>query len=396
MAGLLDYEEMMTNPLTHIGLGLLSNSYAPRGTPTGQIIGQGALQGMQTAGQMGQQFAQQRMRQQQLADLQRQEQARIAQENFAKTIPNYMENGTLNRGKLYAAMMEVPGMTENAIRGYGQMDEAAANREIKKELQTQAETARAIAKQEADDREKALRLQLAQMGIDSRNTIAAMRQGGATTEKPMTEDQRRKFEGRMAKDYEEMLGVQNTLDEFSKAATSVKEAPGLDRAAGWWAYGKSLPNSPAAQAEARIENLKGKVVALGKAAAASSGSIGSIANQEWQILANQVANIDPTKGKDALLEQIDVAERQAKGALDRIRSVYDRQYEGQYERYPQFKLPELPKPPGAGATPPGAKPPTEKTATLADIQETAAKSGRTTAEVTAALKAKGYRIIGGN
>jgi hypothetical protein len=43
----------------------------------------------------------------------------------------------------------------------------------------------------------------------------------------------------------------------------------------------------------------------------------------------------------------------------------------------------------------GVNPITPKVATMADIQETARKSGKSTAEVTAAMKAQGYKI-GGN
>jgi hypothetical protein len=39
-----------------------------------------------------------------------------------------------------------------------------------------------------------------------------------------------------------------------------------------------------------------------------SGAIGSIANQEWKILADQIAVLDETKGKKPLLDQIALLE----------------------------------------------------------------------------------------
>ncbi|WEF34853.1 hypothetical protein [Pseudoduganella chitinolytica] len=51
----------------------------------------------------------------------------------------------------------------------------------------------------------------------------------------------------------------------------------------------------------------------------------------------------------------------------------------------------VPQPPEGGGA---SAAPARKTATLADIAETARRSGKTTAEVTAALRAKGYTIGG--
>jgi hypothetical protein len=117
----------------------------------------------------------------------------------------------------------------------------------------------------------------------------------------------------------------------------------------------SFPEGQAAQAETRLANLKGKVTALGKAAAAASGAIGSIANQEWKILADQIANIDPVKGTGPLLEQIDLVEAQARGAMERIRDAYGRQFGEDFERFPQFG--NLPQPKSTQRKPAGAAAP---------------------------------------
>jgi hypothetical protein len=145
---------------------------------------------------------------------------------------------------------------------------------------------------------------------------------------------------------------------------AVKDSPGLSRATGF--TGTMLPSFPegqAAQAETRLANLKGKVTALGKAAAAASGAIGSIANQEWKILADQIAAIEPVKGTGPLLEQIGLVEAQALGAMERIQDAYNRQFGEDFERFPQFR--DLPPPKstqpkgrksGGAVTPAGAAP----------------------------------------
>jgi hypothetical protein len=101
--------------------------------------------------------------------------------------------------------------------------------------------------------------------------------------------------------------------------------------------------------------LEGKVTALGKAQAAATGAIGSIANQEWQILRDQIAAIDRTKGTGPLLKQLELVELQAQGAMARIRDAYQRQFGEDFERFPQFS--ELPAPQSSfRASAPGAAP----------------------------------------
>ena len=116
----------------------------------------------------------------------------------------------------------------------------------------------------------------------------------------------------------------------------------------------SFSEGKAASAETRLANLRGKITALGKAAAASTGAIGSIANQEWKILADQIAAIDPVKGTGPLLGQLDLVEEQAKGALTRIQEAYQRQFGEDFERFPQFST--LPPPKSSFKSGGGAKP----------------------------------------
>jgi len=163
----------------------------------------------------------------------------------------------------------------------------------------------------------------------------------ATTLKPLTEPQAIKLRTDVAKDYKSATTTLAQMDDLLDSIQAVKTAPGLSAATGF--TGKYLPSFPegkAAQAETRLANLRGKVTALGKATAAMSGAIGSIANQEWKILADQIAALDEVKGKGPLLEQIDLVEQQARGAIDRIRDTYEKTRSEDFERFPQFR--ELP------------------------------------------------------
>ncbi len=156
--------------------------------------------------------------------------------------------------------------------------------------------------------------------------------------KPLTEGQEIKLRTDVGKDYKAATTALSQMDDLLDSIDAVKTAPGLAAATGF--TGKYLPSFPegkAAQAETRIANLRGKVTALGKATAAMSGAIGSIANQEWKILADQIAALDEVKGAGPLLEQIGLVEQQTRGAIARIRDTYEKTRAEDFERFPQFR-----------------------------------------------------------
>lgn len=188
--------------------------------------------------------------------------------------------------------------------------------------------------------------------------VAATAEPAAPPVKPLTPAQEAARRDKIGKEYKGASAALQTTQDVLDSLTSVKESPGLPRITGLQSYIPSMPDSPAAVADVRLQNLRGKVTALGKAQAAATGAIGSIANQEWKILSDQIAAIDPSKGQKALLEQLDLIEQQAKGAMERIRDGYERTYGEDFTRFPQFQsIPEpkttrKPKP----SAPPAAKP----------------------------------------
>jgi hypothetical protein len=162
--------------------------------------------------------------------------------------------------------------------------------------------------------------------------------------KPLTEAQTIKLRTDVGNDYKNASTALSQIDDLLTSATAVKTAPGLSAATGFTGMLPSFPDGAAAQAETRLANLRGKVTALGKATAAMSGAIGSIANQEWKILSDQIAVLNEIKGTGPLLEQIGLLEEQAKGAAARIRDVYEKTRADDFERFPQFR--DLPQPKG--------------------------------------------------
>jgi hypothetical protein len=161
--------------------------------------------------------------------------------------------------------------------------------------------------------------------------------------KPLTEAQSAKRRDVLGKEFKAAQNALQTTQDVLDSISFVKAEPGLSRATGF--MGTLLPSMPegqAASAETRLKNLEGKITALGKAQAASTGTIGSIANQEWKILADQIAAIDRTKGTGPLLSQLELVEAQARGAMERIQDAYQRQFGEDFERFPQFE--SLPPP----------------------------------------------------
>jgi hypothetical protein len=185
--------------------------------------------------------------------------------------------------------------------------------------------------------------------------------GGAGTRepavKPMTPVQSAKRRDQLGKEFKSAQNALQTTQDVLDSIAFVKAEPGLSRATGF--TGTLLPSIPegaAASAETRLKNLEGKVTALGKAQAAASGAIGSIANQEWKILADQIAAIDRAKGTGPLLGQLELVEAQAQGAMERIKDAYQRQFGEDFEQFPQFADLPAPKTSFKPRAPAGGKP----------------------------------------
>lgn len=181
--------------------------------------------------------------------------------------------------------------------------------------------------------------------------------GTAPAPKPMTPVQSAKRRDQLGKEFKSAQNALQTTQDVLDSINFVKTEPGLSRATGF--TGTLLPSFPegaAASAETRLKNLEGKITALGKAQAASTGAIGSIANQEWKILSDQIAAIDRSKGTGPLLSQLELVEAQAQGAMERIKDAYQRQFGEDFEQFPQFADLPAPKSSFKPKAPAGGKP----------------------------------------
>jgi hypothetical protein len=190
--------------------------------------------------------------------------------------------------------------------------------------------------------------------------------GVARTDK-LTPQQTVKLKAEIGKDFKAVERTIAETDALLESIDAVRNS-NLERVAGPIDARTFTMTNEGKLAETRFENLKGKVTAIAKTAATMTGAIGSIANQEWQILANQIAVLDLKNGKDPSLEQIDQLERQAMSIVNRMRDGFSRQY-GEYldELGPQYReIPNVTYTPGsAGYTFTGKKTPAKPRATPA-------------------------------
>jgi hypothetical protein len=200
--------------------------------------------------------------------------------------------------------------------------------------------------------------------------------GVARTEK-LTPQQTLKLKAEMGKDFKAVEKTVAETDALLESIDAVRNS-NLERVAGPVDARTFTMTNEGKLAETRFENLKGKVTAIAKTASTMTGAIGSIANQEWQILANQIAVLDLKNGKDPSLEQIDQLERQAMSIANRMRAGFERQYGEHLDTLgPQYKeLPNVTYTPGsAGYTPTGKKTPTQSSATPASTGNIADNAG---------------------
>lgn len=168
--------------------------------------------------------------------------------------------------------------------------------------------------------------------VDSRSSQTIAQGGG----KPMTQAQEAKYRGVVSDDWNAANTNLSSMRDIGASIVAVRTAPGLERATGVMGMIPSMPGFSAAAAEVKMKNLEGKVTQLGKIAAAQGGAVGPMAVQEWKIVRDMIAALEPSKGKAAYLEQVALIEAQVVGSEKRLRSAYENQYGADFERYPQF------------------------------------------------------------
>lgn len=229
-------------------------------------------------------------------------------------------------------------------------------------------------------------------GLQSTQTMPEQPQGKpsgifrTTPEKKMSEQDELKYRTQIANDYGALKSVESGTATIKQAVDELlKNKEGVKGITGLQADIYSFPNSAAAKAEVALQAVKGKITKLGKDAAAQSGALGAISKDEWKIMSDMVAAIDPRKGKDAFVKQIKNVVEYAEDVEKRMGDVYRKQYEQDFQKYPQFNLSKSDESTAAN---------TGKIMTMADVNATAKSRGVTVQQVIDKAKAAGYQIGG--
>ena len=175
--------------------------------------------------------------------------------------------------------------------------------------------------------------------------------------KRLTPQQEQRLRANMAKDnasaqaivdnmVDPKIGVISAIQRLRKLTPDQKEW-----LVGYTTYIPSITDA-GKRADSLWKDLEGKVTQMGKSAASSSGAIGNMAVQEWQIVRDMIASLDLTKmDVKTFDEKLELIENTARIAADRARRIYEDQYAEEFARYPgRFQL-KVPAAPAAGRAP---------------------------------------------
>jgi hypothetical protein len=177
--------------------------------------------------------------------------------------------------------------------------------------------------------------------------------------------------------------IKSDTDNLRKEIARLKSHPGLSAMTGWQGYFPSAPETivtsgDAKAAETLLDEIVGKTKTIGRQLATAHGKLGNMAVQEWKIVADSLANLDP-KSKD-FPNQLENLVSEAEGLERRTRERYTTVHEGTIDKNLKLDLDSH------------APPPASKTMTMQDVMDTAKSRKMTIDAVMAAARAKGFTI----
>jgi len=167
----------------------------------------------------------------------------------------------------------------------------------------------------------------------------------STVKQTLTPVEEQKAREDIGKAHAEVNSSLTTLKYTMKAVQELLDTPDADKERILGKFGANVANitDAAKDAQTKFNDVKGQVTAMAKAGA---GSIGSMAKDEWAILANQVSSLDPANMTPTILN------RQLKTIMDRAselakntHSNYTATYGPMMDKYKgQFDIPAVEAP----------------------------------------------------
>ena len=167
----------------------------------------------------------------------------------------------------------------------------------------------------------------------------------STVKQTLTPVEEQKAREDIGKAHAEVNSSLTTLKYTMKAVQELLDTPDADKERILGKFGANVANftDAAKDAQTKFNDVKGQVTAMAKAGA---GAIGSMAKDEWAILANQVSSLDPANMTPTILN------RQLKTIMDRAselakntHSNYTATYGPMMDKYKgQFDMPAVEAP----------------------------------------------------
>jgi hypothetical protein len=200
---------------------------------------------------------------------------------------------------------------------------------------------------EAAKEATAARREIAAIQAESRMALQQFKGLQGNVEKPMTAEQDRKLRVLMGKDRQMVGQVESDAAFLDKAIERLETHPGLSKMTGWQAYLPSAPETSVTTGEAKaaetiLNEIKGKTATLGRSIASQSGKLGNMAVQEWKIVSDSLAALDP-KSKE-FKNQLQNLRAQLRGLESRVKEGYSTTYDPYLEKMPEFGIGTIPKP----------------------------------------------------
>lgn len=149
---------------------------------------------------------------------------------------------------------------------------------------------RAAAERRADETKR----MIAQMTYAFKQSQAS----SPETQKPRTQAQQDKYDKDLAQSNSAIRTQDMEIKNVSNIISDIVSSKGLGGATGVRGILPSWPGSNADIVEGNLKSIENRLKAQGLKVLREGGGIGAITEKEWDILANQVANIDRSKGSE--------------------------------------------------------------------------------------------------
>jgi hypothetical protein len=208
-----------------------------------------------------------------------------------------------------------------------------------KDAQLRSEDARYSA-----DQRRAAAAEAAQTRTMIATLVSETKKATTGAGKPLTPAQQIKRDKEMATSASAIRAQDNEIVSLGSDIDAAISNPYLSRATGVSAKFPSLPGGEASKAEGQLDSIVNKLKAQGLKVLREGGGIGAITEKEWDILANQVANIDRKKGAEYV-----------KGELEKVKLRMNEMKRNAAQRHAE-QFGEEYTPSREAAPAPGAKP----------------------------------------